>query len=225
MQRPAPLVLRAGRLLDPASGTVMTGVFIVVDSGHIVTAGSRAAPPPDAEVIDLSAYTVLPGLIDAHVHLTIGGTARDNALATLRAGFTTVVDLGARTLDFLAARDSINAGTIPGPRVLAAGQWIGTAGGVCEFSGLGIKGGADAFAQRVRENVEAGGLMSYGPNETEGYRRAAAYVDRLLKGARASELAIERPAKIELAINPKTAAALGLALPGSLLHSADRIVR
>ena len=79
------------------------------------------------------------------------------------------------------------------------------------------------FSQR--ESVEAGGLMSYGPNETEGYRRAASYVDRLLKGARASELAIERPAKIELAINPKTAAALGLALPGSLLHSADRNVR
>ena len=79
------------------------------------------------------------------------------------------------------------------------------------------------FSQR--ENVEAGGLMSYGPNETEGYRRAASYVDRLLKGARAGELAIERPAKIELAVNPKTAAALGLALPGSLLHSADRIVR
>ena len=79
------------------------------------------------------------------------------------------------------------------------------------------------FSQR--ENVEAGGLMSYGPNETEGYRRAASYVDRLLKGARASELAIERPAKIELAVNPKTAAALGLALPGSLLHSAARIVR
>jgi len=79
------------------------------------------------------------------------------------------------------------------------------------------------FAQR--ESVEAGGLMSYGPNETEGYRRAASYVDRLLKGARPGELAIERPAKIELAVNPKTAAALGLALPGSLLHSADRIVR
>lgn len=79
------------------------------------------------------------------------------------------------------------------------------------------------FSQR--ESVEAGGLMSYGPNETEGYRRAASYVDRLLKGARAGELAIERPAKIELAVNPKTAAALGLALPGSLLHSADRIVR
>lgn len=79
------------------------------------------------------------------------------------------------------------------------------------------------FSQR--ESVEAGGLMSYGPNETESYRRAASYVERLLKGARASELAIERPAKIELAVNPKTAAALGLPLPGSLLHSADRIVR
>jgi putative ABC transport system substrate-binding protein len=76
-----------------------------------------------------------------------------------------------------------------------------------------------------REHVDAGGLMSYGPSETERYRRAAALVDRVLKGARPGELAIERPTKIELAVNPKTAAALGLALPGSLLHSADRIVR
>lgn len=94
---------------------------------------------------------------------------------------------------------------------------------VALIEALGAQKMPAIFSQR--ENVEAGGLMSYGPNETEGYRRAASYVDRLLKGARPGELAIERPAKIELAVNPKTAGALGLALPGSLLHSADRIVR
>jgi putative ABC transport system substrate-binding protein len=74
-------------------------------------------------------------------------------------------------------------------------------------------------------NVDAGGLMSYGPSDAENYRRAAWYVSRLLKGARASELAIERPVKIELSINTSTAASLGLHLPEALLQRADRIVR
>ena len=109
-----------------------------------------------ARVVDLSAYTVLPGLIDAHVHLAIGGPVRENALADLRAGFTTVVDLGARTHRLLQLADSINAGHVPGPRVLAAGIWVGKKGGVCEFNGIGIAGAPEAFADRVRANVAAG---------------------------------------------------------------------
>jgi imidazolonepropionase-like amidohydrolase len=145
----------AGRLLDPETGAIARNQTILVENGRITTVGS-APPPLGARVVDLSRYTVLPGLIDAHVHLAIGGPVRDNALADLRAGFTTVVDLGARTHRMLRIRDSINAGHIPGPRVLAAGIWVGTRGGVCEFNGIGIDGGPTAFAQRVRENAEAG---------------------------------------------------------------------
>jgi putative tryptophan/tyrosine transport system substrate-binding protein len=75
------------------------------------------------------------------------------------------------------------------------------------------------------QNVEAGGLMSYGPDIAESYRRGAHYVDRLLKGAKAAELPIEPPSKIELAVNLKAAAALGLTLPGALLNQANRILR
>lgn len=75
------------------------------------------------------------------------------------------------------------------------------------------------------ENVDAGGLMSYGPNDADNYRRAARFVERLLNGAKAAELAIERSAKIELSINATTAAALGLKLPQALLQRADRIIR
>jgi imidazolonepropionase-like amidohydrolase len=82
--------------------------------------------------------------------LAIGGTPRANALADLNAGFTTIVDLGARATRLLKIKDSINAGLIPGPRVLAAGIWIGGQGGVCEFSGIGIVGGAEAYRARVR---------------------------------------------------------------------------
>ena len=75
------------------------------------------------------------------------------------------------------------------------------------------------------EHVEAGGLMSYGPDLAESYRRGAHYVDRLLKGAKAAELAIEQPAKLDLAINARTAAAFGLTLPATLLERANRILR
>lgn len=73
--------------------------------------------------------------------------------------------------------------------------------------------------------VDADGLMSYGPDESESYRRCASYVDRLLKGARAAELSIERPDRMRLDINLKTASALGLVLPHALLATADRVVR
>lgn len=75
------------------------------------------------------------------------------------------------------------------------------------------------------QNVEAGGLMSYGPDISDSYRRGAYYVDRLLKGAKAAELAIEAPTKIELVINLKAAAALHLALPDTLLKQANRILK
>jgi len=99
---------------------------------------------------------VLPGFIDAHVHLAIGNGVAASALADLRAGFTTIVDLGSRTTRLLQLRDSINAGFLPGPRVLAAGVWVGVKGGVCEFNGIGISGGVDEFRARIRANAQAG---------------------------------------------------------------------
>jgi imidazolonepropionase-like amidohydrolase len=130
---PAQVVaIRAGRLFDSRAGTLVNNQVIVIRGDRIADVGSSVAIPPGARVIDLSSATVLPGMIDAHVHLfpaedlsestrTIVGVA--NAQTDLNAGFTTVLDMDSRggfgTVDL---RNAINRGLVMGPRMQVVGQ-------------------------------------------------------------------------------------------------------
>ena len=142
-------------MVDVQRGTLIEDAVVVVLADRIVAAGARSSIATKGRVTDLGDVTLLPGLIDAHVHLTLGGAAEANARATLLAGFTTVQDLGALNYANIRVRDDISSGKIQGPRVVAAGPWLGESGLTCDFQGIGVKG-ADAFRERVRTDVAQG---------------------------------------------------------------------
>jgi adhesin HecA-like repeat protein len=149
------LVITAARMLDVQSGALIPNAAVVISGGRIVARGpqSEVKAPPGARRLDLGDATLLPGLIDVHVHLTIGGPPRANAEATLKAGFTTVQDLGALNYLNLRLRDSIKAGVRVGPRVIGAGPWLGVTSGICDFSGIGIHNREELLA-RVGADVD-----------------------------------------------------------------------
>lgn len=151
----ASVYVRAGRLLDVESGTASTGQCVLVEGERVARVEPCAAPPPGAETLDWSAYTVLPGLIDLHTHLADTGQSADvaaplktspqltaligahNAKVTLEEGFTTVRDVGTyRGLTDVALRDAIAQGLVPGPRMFVAGAYITSPGGGGELNGV-----------------------------------------------------------------------------------------
>jgi imidazolonepropionase-like amidohydrolase len=125
------IAIRAGRLFDSRSGTLLNNQIVLVKGDRITDAGSNLSIPVGARVIDLTNATVMPGMVDAHVHVVTGGNtptqraliALANAQVDLQAGFTTVLDMDSRggwnTVDL---RDEINNGRVQGPRMQVVGQ-------------------------------------------------------------------------------------------------------
>jgi imidazolonepropionase-like amidohydrolase len=163
----APKAIKAARVVD-GSGRVISNVVVLVDGDRIVSVGS-GPPPAGAEVIDLGVLTLIPGLIDAHTHMTYywsgaPGTrplgqprrpagvttvlAGDNARRTLETGVTTVRDLGAQNEVDYAMRDLINMGRMIGPRMFVAGAGLSAPrDGVVS---------ADAFREQAEARIAAG---------------------------------------------------------------------
>ena len=146
--------IKAGRLIDPATGNVLDNVILLIDHDSVKAIGKGLTVPDSAEVIDLSGFTVLPGLIDCHTHLTSEPsgdyyadifrntpvddaiTSPRRALRTLLAGFTTCRDVGSRGLVDIALRNAINRGDIPGPRLFVATLFIGSTGSHGDLNGF-----------------------------------------------------------------------------------------
>ncbi|RZK61222.1 MAG: amidohydrolase family protein, partial [Hymenobacter sp.] len=184
------IYLHCGRLLDVRAGRLLSQQTIVVEKGRIVAvrAGYAAPAGPQDQVINLENRTVLPGLIDCHVHLEdtpsrnsfrerftlnladMAYRAQQNALITLRAGFTTVRDCGGSGAN-LALRKAVAQGLVPGPRIYTAGTPISSTGGhMDESDGLsdyyieklhlgtadGVANGPEQCRQAVREQFRRG---------------------------------------------------------------------
>lgn len=145
-----PVVIRAAHMVDVLAGRVVDNAQVVVDGERIVSVGKAGdAVPANARTIDLGARTLLPGLIDMHVHLTgdptfsgyrgleytdnfwtVVGVA--NAAKTLAAGFTTVRNVGSGNYDDVALKQGVEAGYVPGPRIVPATYALGATGGHCD---------------------------------------------------------------------------------------------
>ena len=200
-QAPHHLAVHAGHLLDVKSGKTLSDQTLVVEDGKIVSSGASAEAkiPSDAVRIELPNATVLPGFIDSHTHLTMDPkfgydtlalstsrqalTGAKNARLTLLAGFTTVRNVGAKEFSDVALRDAINAGDVPGPRMLVSGPPLSITGGHCDNNMLpfeyhatsdGVADGIAAVQHKVRENIKygadlikvcaTGGVLSLGDN-------------------------------------------------------------
>ena len=140
----------AARLLDVVSGKYVDNPQVIITDGRITSIGKKGdAVPAGAKVVDLPGATLLPGLIDMHVHLDslaeVGGynsleysdrfwsvVQTANARKTLEAGFTTVRNVGAADFDDVGLREAIDAGYVPGPRIVTAAISFGATGGHCD---------------------------------------------------------------------------------------------
>ncbi|HSM87966.1 MAG TPA: amidohydrolase family protein [Candidatus Limnocylindrales bacterium] len=172
--------VHAGHMLDVKTGKMLDNVLIAIE-GDRIAAVSHGAAPAGATVIDLPRATLLPGLIDAHTHLTFQPSfgyqqlgisipkealiGARNARVTLEAGFTTVRNVGARGYTDIALRDAINEGLLPGPRMDASGPALSITGGHCDENLLpyewhatsdGAADGVEGVQHKVREIIKYG---------------------------------------------------------------------
>jgi putative tryptophan/tyrosine transport system substrate-binding protein len=191
--------------------------------------GVTTVPGPEIYGKNLELLTaVLPQ--GTRIGVLFDATAAVNALwlhateEAARALGVTLVSAGVRRVeDFEHAFAVMQHGNATGFVVLG-GPLLFPAGNIERINALAVRSGLAAMWP-IRQGAERGGLMGYGTNELDRWRRAATYVDKILKGAKPGDLPMEQPMKFELVINLKTAQALGLTIPPTLLFQADEVIR
>jgi imidazolonepropionase-like amidohydrolase len=178
------VAISAARLVDVVGGRVIADPMVIATDGRITAVGPRGGVvvPAGARAIDLPGMTLLPGLIDMHVHLTSDPTISGfrglehvdsfntvlgvkHARITLDAGFTTVRNVGAGNYDDVGLKQAIDGGYVHGPRIIPATYSMGATGGHCDATELppsvtvptpGIANGPDAIRAKVRELRKGG---------------------------------------------------------------------
>ena len=169
--------------------------------------------------------SVAPKLSRVAVLLNPGNQSHPLVLKSIQSAAlktsTTILPLEARTAPEIEnAFSAMTQGKAGAVIVARDGFYINQTRQITE---LALKNRLPSISERA-SYAEAGGLMSYGVNPGEQFRRAATYVDKILKGAKPADLPVEQPTKFELVINRKTAKALGLTIPQALLVSADKVI-
>ncbi|HEX3213251.1 MAG TPA: amidohydrolase family protein, partial [Actinomycetota bacterium] len=174
-ETPRPVVLRAPRLLDGTGTPAVPDGALLLSGGRVAYAGPAAGLPPDAArapLLNFPGTTLLPGLVDVHVHLVASGgpdlaadvprTEAERALAAvvnarrqLEAGVTLVRDLGAPGAEAVLVGQAVEAGTLPGPRVVASGPAVTMTGGHIPYLGR-VTDGVEAMRAAVRANLAMG---------------------------------------------------------------------
>ena len=220
--RTLPIVFAAAS--DPVTDGLVTSL---ARPGGNVTGLSNIAPDLVGKRLELLKQAV-PGVNRVAILWQPGGTGERTEQDMRKGAEAAARALGMR-LQFLEARGPADFDRAFSDMTRERAGALTSLGGSMFFSerrrlvDLAAKNRLPALYQQ-REFVDAGGLMAYGANLADNFRRAATYVDKILKGAKPGDLPVEQPTKFELVVNPKTAKALGLTLPPSVLGRADQVI-
>jgi putative ABC transport system substrate-binding protein len=171
-------------------------------------------------VRELMPHATTVGVLVDPPNQTHAGLRHDIEATASAAGMKVVAAIASSTAEIVPAFQKLSQVGVQAVIVPRDGLFLAESGRIAELA----RAARVPTAHSLREETEAGGLISYGVNVPANFRRAAYFVDKILKGTKPADLPIEFPTRLELIINLKTARALGLEIPPTLLARADEVI-